>query len=409
MAHPEVDVVLCLTPPDWHADVALQAIAAGKHVHTEKPLATSARGRAARARRGGRGRRARRLRARHVPRPRRRDGARGDRGRRHRHPRGRARADARRAAGGLAPVAGVPVRRALRAAARPRAPTGWRPPCSCSAPSAGVTALATRPREEGVIATGPLAGTRFPIIEPTRVTSVLEHPARGADDADHDERRRRRGAARHRAARQRRHAARRRPERVRRAGDPARGAASPTRRWSCCPGCATTRAGSGCRTSAARSCEGTEQRASGALGLHVLEVLLAVRDAARDGRDRRRRLSVRRATPRATGSPAAASKRAATASGSTGASMRGGLRVAERAEGRRRRGGVVGGPPQPDVRPEAQPVRARLVLVGPPDAAGVDHPPPAGGAGRTGGACGRRRPAARRRRARISREPLARA
>ncbi|HET8754944.1 MAG TPA: Gfo/Idh/MocA family oxidoreductase, partial [Solirubrobacteraceae bacterium] len=37
----DVDVVLCLTPPDTHADVALAAIAAGKHVYTEKPLATS--------------------------------------------------------------------------------------------------------------------------------------------------------------------------------------------------------------------------------------------------------------------------------------------------------------------------------------------------------------------------------
>ncbi|MDP9134037.1 MAG: Gfo/Idh/MocA family oxidoreductase, partial [Actinomycetota bacterium] len=41
MARPDVDVVLCLTPPDTHADVALQVIAAGKHVYTEKPLATS--------------------------------------------------------------------------------------------------------------------------------------------------------------------------------------------------------------------------------------------------------------------------------------------------------------------------------------------------------------------------------
>jgi predicted dehydrogenase len=38
---PEVEVVLCLTPPDFHAEVMLQAIGAGKHVYTEKPLATS--------------------------------------------------------------------------------------------------------------------------------------------------------------------------------------------------------------------------------------------------------------------------------------------------------------------------------------------------------------------------------
>jgi predicted dehydrogenase len=38
---PEVQVALCLTPPDFHAQVMLQAIVAGKHVYTEKPLATS--------------------------------------------------------------------------------------------------------------------------------------------------------------------------------------------------------------------------------------------------------------------------------------------------------------------------------------------------------------------------------
>ena len=46
MTRDDVDVVLCLTPPDTHADVALRVIGAGKHVYTEKPLATSvARGR----------------------------------------------------------------------------------------------------------------------------------------------------------------------------------------------------------------------------------------------------------------------------------------------------------------------------------------------------------------------------
>jgi predicted dehydrogenase len=37
----DVHVVLGLTPPDTHADVALDAISAGKHIYTEKPLATN--------------------------------------------------------------------------------------------------------------------------------------------------------------------------------------------------------------------------------------------------------------------------------------------------------------------------------------------------------------------------------
>jgi predicted dehydrogenase len=41
MAHPDVDTVLNLTIPAAHADIALQAIAAGKHVYGEKPLAAS--------------------------------------------------------------------------------------------------------------------------------------------------------------------------------------------------------------------------------------------------------------------------------------------------------------------------------------------------------------------------------
>jgi predicted dehydrogenase len=39
MAHPEVDTVLNLTIPVAHADIALRAIAAGKNVYGEKPLA----------------------------------------------------------------------------------------------------------------------------------------------------------------------------------------------------------------------------------------------------------------------------------------------------------------------------------------------------------------------------------
>ena len=41
LADPTIDVALVLTPPAAHAPVALAAIAAGKHVYSEKPLATS--------------------------------------------------------------------------------------------------------------------------------------------------------------------------------------------------------------------------------------------------------------------------------------------------------------------------------------------------------------------------------
>ncbi|HSL76935.1 MAG TPA: Gfo/Idh/MocA family oxidoreductase [Candidatus Limnocylindrales bacterium] len=40
LADPSIEVALVLTPPVAHATVALAAIAAGKHVYTEKPLAT---------------------------------------------------------------------------------------------------------------------------------------------------------------------------------------------------------------------------------------------------------------------------------------------------------------------------------------------------------------------------------
>jgi len=39
IAHPDVDLVLNLTVPKAHAEVALQAVEAGKHVYSEKPLA----------------------------------------------------------------------------------------------------------------------------------------------------------------------------------------------------------------------------------------------------------------------------------------------------------------------------------------------------------------------------------
>jgi predicted dehydrogenase len=41
VAEPGIDVVLNLTPPTAHAPILLEALAAGKHVYTEKPLAAS--------------------------------------------------------------------------------------------------------------------------------------------------------------------------------------------------------------------------------------------------------------------------------------------------------------------------------------------------------------------------------
>jgi predicted dehydrogenase len=43
IADPSIDVILNLTPPGVHATVIREAFAAGKHVYTEKPLATDAR------------------------------------------------------------------------------------------------------------------------------------------------------------------------------------------------------------------------------------------------------------------------------------------------------------------------------------------------------------------------------
>ena len=40
IADPSIDVILNLTPPLAHSAITSQALAAGKHVYTEKPLAT---------------------------------------------------------------------------------------------------------------------------------------------------------------------------------------------------------------------------------------------------------------------------------------------------------------------------------------------------------------------------------
>ena len=57
LADPAIEIVLNLTVPKAHVEVGLKAIAAGKHVHSEKPLGVDSR-RGAEARRRGRARRA---------------------------------------------------------------------------------------------------------------------------------------------------------------------------------------------------------------------------------------------------------------------------------------------------------------------------------------------------------------
>ena len=163
-AHPDVDVVLCLTPPDWHAEIALRAIAAGKHVYTEKPLATSVERRRARVLdAAAAARSAGRLRARHVPRRGHPDAARGDRRRGDRHARAGAGAAAGRSARALAPSPAF-LYAELAGPLLDIGPYAVATAVELLGPVRRVTALATRPREEGVIETGPRAGTRFPIV-----------------------------------------------------------------------------------------------------------------------------------------------------------------------------------------------------------------------------------------------------
>jgi predicted dehydrogenase len=271
----DVDVVLCLTPPDSHAAVAQQAIAAGKHVYTEKPLATST------------------------------DQA-------------RAVLDAAAAAGrlvGCAPdtflgagiqtvkaaldaqAIGTPALVQVRMLARP--PETWHPaPAFLYADLAGplldigpygvatavelvgpvrrVTALASRPRTTART----LAGTDIAIYEPTRVGAVLEHDGGvlttlvATFDAD--------AAARHGIEVTG-------SEGTLLGGDP-NGFDGPVvvRRHDAAdetlPLVSEWRhnaRGLGLQDLCHAVRDGTPQRASGALGLHVLEVLLAVRDATR--------------------------------------------------------------------------------------------------------------------------------
>jgi predicted dehydrogenase len=274
LARDDVAVVLNLTPPDLHADIALQAIAAGKHVYTEKPLATSVE-------------------------------------------RGRAVLDAAEAAGllvGCAPdtflgagiqtvkaalddgLIGTPALVQIRMLARP--PETWHPsPAFLYADLAGplldigpygiatavelvgpvrrVTALASRPRETATT----LAGGEFAIAEPTRVGAVLLHDNGvlttlvATFDAD--------GAARHGVEVSG-------SEGTLVGGDPntfdgpvvVRRGGQEDEPLELVSEWRHNARGLGLQDLCRAVRDGTPQRASGELGLHVVEVLLAIRDAA---------------------------------------------------------------------------------------------------------------------------------
>jgi predicted dehydrogenase len=281
IARPDVDVVLCLTPPDTHADVALAAIAAGKHVYTEKPLATSLE------------------RAREVL----------------------AAAEAAGVRVGCAPdtflgagiqtvkeaidggAIGTPALAQVRMLGRP--PESWHPsPAFLYADLAGplldlgpygvttavelvgpvrrVTALASRPRELGRIATGPRAGADFPIVEPTRVGAVLEHDGgvltTFATTFDLD------ASARHGIEVSG-------SDGTLLGGDPntfdgpvvLRRAGAPDEPVELVSPWRDNARGLGLQDLCRAVLDGAPQRASGELGLHVLEVLLAIRRSATEG------------------------------------------------------------------------------------------------------------------------------
>ena len=276
MHRDDVRIVLCLTPPDHHAAVGHQAIAAGRHFYTEKPLATSVAA-------------AREL------------------------------LDAAAAAGvlvGCAPDtflgAGVQTLRAALDEGRIGTPAvatirllhappeRWHPsPAFLYAELAGplldvgpytisaavelfgavrqVTALATRVREVGET----LDGASFEIVEPTRVSAVLEHDAGVLTtvtvtfDANGPARF---GVEVHGS------------DGTLLGGDP-NGFDGPvilTRRQAEDEPIALVSEwrgnarGLGLQDLCRAVRDGTPQRASGELGLHVVEVLLAIRDAARE-------------------------------------------------------------------------------------------------------------------------------
>ncbi|MFC5907118.1 Gfo/Idh/MocA family protein [Streptacidiphilus monticola] len=173
---PEVEIVVNLTVPAAHAQVALAALRAGKHVYGEKPLALDPEsGRAVLAEAAARG-----LRVGNAP-----DTFLGA-----------GIQSARRAV--EAGLIGEPV--AATVALESMGPEGWHPdPAFFYLPGAGplfdmgpyyltalvsllgpvssVAATARMARQRRVVGSGPLAGTEFPVEVPTHVTALLEFAA----------------------------------------------------------------------------------------------------------------------------------------------------------------------------------------------------------------------------------------
>lgn len=176
LAIPEVEIVVNLTIPAAHSDVALRALRAGKHVYGEKPLAMDpASGRAVLAEAAARG-----LRVGNAP-----DTFLGA-----------GIQSARRAV--EAGLIGEPV--AATVALEGMGPEAWHPNpaffyvdgagplfdmgpyyltalVSLLGPVAAVAATARKARARRVVGSGPLAGTEFPVEVPTHVTALLEFAA----------------------------------------------------------------------------------------------------------------------------------------------------------------------------------------------------------------------------------------
>lgn len=173
LADPSVDVVLNLTVPSAHAEVSLAALAAGKHVHTEKPLAISLKDAdriLALARKKG-------LRvwngAGHVPGCGHPDLHSAHRRRRHRPPRGRHRLSGQSRARGLASGSGVFLRAGGRSGFR-HGPLLLHGPYRSPGAARRVSGSVRRTFRNRVIGSGPNAGQRIDVEIPTHAAGTID-------------------------------------------------------------------------------------------------------------------------------------------------------------------------------------------------------------------------------------------